>query len=680
MRGNGIRARPNDKMKLNGKKMTQISGDTLQNWDTASAREWLITNGIGGYGAASLAGANTRRYHGLLVPAFSPPLGRAVLLSKAEEEVRVEDQIYQLSANKYPSVVQPQGFRHLTYFSTNPVPTFTYIFHEETVVLEKRLWMAHGLNTVYIQYTLVKAPEPVKLGIVPLLAYKDYHTEQHRWDGFTADMTFEPDGWLKFVAYPTANPLFLKMKPPFGFLDHSGWFFNFEHPREQERGLDCTEDLYCPGRFNGLLSPGQTITLVATVEAETPTEPEAALAQEIARQKMLLEAAGVKLGDRVRETLTLAADQFVIENSSTVARATIMAGYPWFTDWGRDTMIALPGLCLTTGRFSVAKEILSAFSGAVHDGLLPNRFADDGTGAQYNTVDASLWFFQAIYAYAQASGDWQFAETEMLPVLQAILKAHISGTDYHIGIDPADGLLHAGEPGVQLTWMDAKVGDWVVTPRTGKPVEINALWHNALCIAAEIAERAGQAEFAADCRKRAAQAKASFGALFWNPATHSLFDVIGPDGRPDASLRPNQIFAASLPFPMIEGERAKSVVDVVAEHLLTPYGLRTLAPGSPDYHSRYAPGGQTARDGAYHQGTVWPWLLGAFCDAHLKVYADKAKTRALLNTLLTTGLTEYGVGTLAEIFDAEAPYAPNGCPAQAWSVAEVLRAYVLTAG
>jgi predicted glycogen debranching enzyme len=663
--------------------MTQISGDILQNWDTSSAREWLATNGIGGYASSSLSGANTRRYHGLLVPAFSPPLGRAVLLSKAEEEVRVEDQLYQLSANKYPSVVQPQGFRHLTYFSTVPAPTFTYIFHEETVVLEKRIWMAHGLNTVYIQYTLVKAPEPVKLGIVPLLAYKDYHTEQHRWDGFTADLTAEPDGRQKFVAYPTANPLWLSMKPPFAFSDHSGWFFNFEHPREQERGLESTEDLYCPGRFDGILSPGQTITLVATVETELPDEPEIALASETARQKALLKTAEVKPGDAAAETLTLAADQFVIENSPKVARATIMAGYPWFTDWGRDTMISLPGLCLTTRRYGVAKEILSAFAGAVHDGLLPNRFTDSGAGAEYNTVDASLWFFQAIYAYAEASGDWDFAQTEMLPVLQSILAAHIAGTDYQIGVDPADGLLHAGQPGVQLTWMDAKVGDWVVTPRIGKPVEINALWHNALRVTAEIAERAGQADFAADCRTRAAQAKASFQEQFWNPETNSLFDVIGPDGRPDASLRPNQIFAISLPFPVIDpvtdSDQAKSILEVVAEHLLTPFGLRTLAPGSPDYHARYGPGDSNARDGSYHQGTVWPWLLGAFCDAHLKVYGDKAKTRALLDTLLTTGLTEYGIGSLAEIFDAEAPYAPNGCPAQAWSVAEVLRAYVKTA-
>ena len=657
--------------------MTQISGDILQNWDEASRREWLVTNGIGGYAMASLAGANTRRYHGLLVPVFSPPVGRAVLLSKVEEEVRVEDQLYQLSSNKYPSVVQPQGFRHLTYFGTRPVPTFTFIFHEESVVLEKRVWMAHGENTVYVQYTLVKAPEPVRLGLVPLLAYKDYHTEQHRWDGFTADLTFEPDGRLRFVAFPTAHPLFLHMKPPFAFDDHSGWFYNFEHPREQERGLDFTEDLYCPGRFNGVLSPGQTITLTATVEAGPPAEPEDALDAEISRQKALLAQAAVPPGDFARETLTLAADQFIIEKSAKVARATVMAGYPWFTDWGRDTMIALPGLCLTTGRYAVAREILTSFAGAVHNGLLPNRFSDNGQGAEYNTVDASLWFFHAVYAYAQASGDWGFAQAEMLPVLQAILDAHIKGTDYDIGVDPSDGLLHAGHPGVQLTWMDAKVGDWVVTPRTGKPVEINALWYNALCVTGEIAERAGQADLAADCIKRAAQAKVSFAAAFWNPAAHSLFDVIGPDGQPDASPRPNQIFAVSLPFPVIEGDEAKAVVDAVAGSLLTPFGLRTLAPGSPDYHARYAPGDPTARDGAYHQGTVWPWLLGAFCDAHLKVYGDRSKTRALLRALLGAGLSQYGVASLAEVADGDPPYAPNGCPAQAWSVAEVLRAYVM---
>ncbi len=658
--------------------MTQIQGDALQNWDTASAREWLVANGIGGYASSSLSGANTRRYHGLLVPAFEPPLGRAVLLSKLEEEVRVEDQLYQLSANKYPSVVQPQGFRHLTYFSTRPVPTFTYIFHEETVVLEKRIWMPHGLNTVYVQYTLIKAPEPVKLALVPLLAYKDYHSEQRRWDGFTAELTYEADGRLRFVAYPAARPLFLGMQPPFSFVDHSGWFFNFEHPREQERGLEFTEDLYCPGRFQGVLSPGQTVTLTATVETDPPDEPETALAQETARQEALLEAAGVAPGDALRETLVLAADQFVIEKSPQVARATVLAGYPWFTDWGRDTMIALPGLCLTTGRRGVARDILASFAGAVRNGLLPNRFGDSGAGAEYNTVDASLWFFHAVYAYTQASGDRDFAQAEMLPVMQAILNAHLAGTDYGIGVDPADGLLSAGGPGLQLTWMDAKIGDWVVTPRTGKPVEIQALWYNALCVAAETAQAAGQTEFAEDCRTRAAQAQASFDRLFWNPEAQALYDVIAPDAAPDPSLRPNQIFAVSLPFPVVQSsEKQKAIVDTVAAHLLTPYGLRTLAPGSPGYRAQYAPGDPSARDGAYHQGTVWPWLLGAFCEAHGKVYGDPAKVREMLRPLLTDGLTGYGLGTVGEVYDAEAPFAPNGCPAQAWSVAELLRVWTL---
>jgi predicted glycogen debranching enzyme len=356
----------------------------------------------------------------------------------------------------------------------------------------------------------------------------------------------------------------------------------------------------------------------------------------------------------------------------------VIAGYPWFTDWGRDTMISLPGLCLTTKRFDVAREILHSFAGAVHDGLLPNRFADGGQGAEYNTVDASLWFFHAIYAYAQASDDWAFAQAEMLPVLKDILAHHIAGTDYGIGVDAADGLLRAGQSGVQLTWMDAKVGDWVVTPRQGKPVEINALWHNALCITADLSRRAGDSNNADDYAQRAAQVQDSFARTFWNPATQTLFDVIDPDGHPDASVRPNQIFAASLPFPVVDDPaQAKTIVDQVRQLLLTPCGLRTLAPGAPGYQPHYGPGDQAVRDAAYHQGTVWPWLLGAFIDAHLKVYNDKAAAAALLAPLLKDGLPQYGVGTVGEIFDADPPHAPNGCPAQAWSVAELLRALVL---
>ena len=425
------------------------------------------------------------------------------------------------------------------------------------------------------------------------------------------------------------------------------------------------------------MTPGQTITLTATVETEPPAAPAEAFKAETERQAALLRRAEVAAGDDAHTALVLAADQFVVEKSEAVARATILAGYPWFTDWGRDTMIALPGLCLSTGRHDVAREILTSFAAAVKDGLLPNRFTDGGDGAEYNTVDASLWFFQAVYAYAETSADWAFAVDTMLPVLKMVLTAHIDGTHYGIGVDPADGLLRAGESGVQLTWMDAKVGDWVVTPRTGKSVEINALWHNALRITETLAMRAGQDALAADCRTRAAQVKESFERAFWNEDAHGLYDVIAPDGTPDGSLRPNQIFAVSLPFPVIEGTQAAEVLTLVEGALLTPWGLRTLAPGSPDFHAQYGPGDPAARDAAYHQGTVWPWLLGAFAEAHLKVHGDKAKTRALLNALLTEGFARYGVGSVGEIYDAEEPYAPNGCPAQAWSIGELLRAYLL---
>ncbi len=657
-----------------------LTTDILQNWDTASRREWLATNGIGGYASSSLAGANTRRYHGLLVPAFAPPVGRAVLLSKLEEEVRVEDAVYLLSANKYPSVVQPQGFRHLVQYEGRPVPTWTYTFHEGTVTLQKRVWMPHGKNTVYVQYTLVKSPEAIKFGLVPLMAYKDYHTEQHRWDGFHGTTTQDEPGRLKFVAYDTAQPLWFVLPPTFAWSGHNGWFLNFEHTREQERGLDCTEDLYCPGRWDGTLAPGQSVTLIATVETDTPAAPADSLHAEQARQLSLLSSAGLTPGsDPFVQALTLAADQFLIEHTDRVARATIMAGYPWFTDWGRDTMISLPGLCLSTGRFGLAKQILFSYSGATRNGLLPNRFTDGGGGAEYNTVDASLWFFHAVHQYALASGDWAFATEQMLPVLEDILTHHINGTDYGIGADPADGLLRAGQPGVQLTWMDAKVGDWVVTPRIGKPVEINALWHNALCVAALLARRAGKNDVAQGYEARAAQAKASFAPTFWNPEAQCLFDVIGNDGHPDASIRPNQIFALSLPFPLLDSAQARAVVEKVGEHLLTPFGLRTLAPGSPGYDGHYGPGDQRARDGAYHQGTAWPWLLGAFVDAHLQVHGDKEAARALVMPFLSSALSDYGVDTVCEIRDGDPPYAPNGCIAQAWSVGELLRVLRLCA-
>ena len=518
---------------------TDSATQALRDWQQASQREWLITNGIGGYASASVAGANTRRYHGLLVAAFEPPLGRAVVFSKLEEEVRIEDHLYLLSSNKYPSITFPQGFRHLESFTTHPVPTFVFSIHEGTVLLQKQIWMEHGANTVYIRYTLLNAPEPIKLALVPFMAYKDYHTEQHRWAGFTGDISSTETSALRFQAYEKANPVFLNLQPgaSFAFQPVSGWFFNYQHEREEERGLDFTEDLYCPGRYDGILAPGRSVTFVATVEAAVPQDADLSLAAEIKRKQTLLQdaAAGTESAEPL-QALIWAADQFIVEQSARVARGTIIAGYHWFTDWGRDTMISLPGLCLATKRYGAARSILDCFAAAVRNGLLPNRFTDTADGAEFNTVDATLWFFHACHAYAEASGDWAFLTDVLLPHFEAILRAHIDGTLFHIKQDPDDALLFAGEPGVQLTWMDAKVGDWVVTPRIGKPVEIQALWYNAMKVMGETARRAGQDE--GEWETQADRIKYSFINKFVIPNGSGLYDVIDGPGQalPDASI------------------------------------------------------------------------------------------------------------------------------------------------
>lgn len=653
--------------------------EILQNWDQCSRREWLVTNGIGGYASSSIAGANTRRYHGLLVAACNPPLGRTVLLSKLEEDIRIEDQLYFLSSNKYPSVIYPQGYQHLIDFSLDPVPTFTYQLHERSVLLQKRIWMPHGKNTVYVRYSLLNAPEPIRFGVQPFMAYKDYHTEQHWWDGFTGKTDSRAGCNVTFQAYDNALPVRMVVNPcqPFAFEPHGGWFFNYEHEREEERGLDNLEDLFSPGKFAGLLAPGKSVTFTATIETEAPADPEEALRDESARQdKLLTEALVGEKAPMALRRLVVAADQFLIDKSPKVARATVIAGYPWFSDWGRDTMIALPGLCLATGRHDTARQILKSFAGAVKDGLVPNRFNDNGEGAEFNTVDATLWFFETAHRYGVASGDWPFLLDDLLPVFESTLAAHVRGTLYNIHVDSSDGLLYAGETGVQLTWMDAKVGSWVVTPRTGKPVEIQALWYNALKVTADLCRRAGKD--GSQYEKRAEQAQKSFLAKFTGTDANALYDVVDcPGTSPDTSVRPNQILALTLSFPIVDSgsELARRIVDTVAGQLYTPYGLRTLAPGSPSYHPHYGPGDQAARDAAYHQGTAWPWLLGPFIDAHRTIHKDDGKSRELL-TLLLESLWDYGVGSIAEIFDADFPHAPNGCIAQAWSVAEVLRVLV----
>ncbi|MDR3710179.1 MAG: amylo-alpha-1,6-glucosidase [Capsulimonadaceae bacterium] len=654
--------------------MTHFTHETLQNWDVSNHLEWLVTNGIGGYGSGSLSGANTRRYHGLLVAACEPPLGRTVMLSKLEEEVRIEEQVYYLSSNKYPSVIYPQGYRHLVEFDSDPIPTFTYSVHEGTVILQKQVWMAHGKNTVYVRYTVLKAPEPLLIAVSPFLAYKDYHSEQHRWDGFTARMAQPEPTHIEFNAFEGALPIHLRLTPKdtFTFTSKAGWYFNYEHEREEERGLDAFEDLYCPGEFVGTLGPGRAVTLCATVEPDEPVSPHEALASELQRLEMLVKQAPLSpSASPVVRSLVRAADQFVIAKSDRVSRATVIAGYPWFTDWGRDTMISLPGLCLTTGRFDTAREILLSFAGAVTDGLIPNRFNDNGTGAEFNTVDATLWMFQAARAYAEASGDWDLLTKKLYDVFASILQCHVDGTHYAIRVDESDGLLRAGEPGIQLTWMDARFHDYVFTPRIGKPIEIQALWYNALQVMAEVAERAGKP--GKKYVTMANKAKRSFLKKFANPDASSLFDVVdGPEGN-DAKIRPNQIFALSLTHPILDpkSKLAKAVVETVERELMTPRGLRTLATSDASYIGLYGPGDQGRRDSAYHQGCVWPWLFGAYADAYRAVRGSGDMTCVFENVEKMLG--EYGVGSIPEIYDGDLPHAPNGCIAQAWSVAELLR-------
>jgi predicted glycogen debranching enzyme len=632
----------------------------------ASGREWLEANGLGGWAAGTIAGCHTRRYHGLLVAATRPPVGRMLLLSKLAETLVVGDARHDLDANRYPGTVHPRGFEALTRFALDPFPTFTYEAGGARLI--KTIAAVHGENTTVVTYELQDAPGPVTLELRPLIAYRDYHALQRANDAIRfASATFK-DGVFRARPYDGTPELFLSV-PKAAFTADPGWYFSFEYAHEIERGLDAREDLFCHGVFRRELRPGERFAVIASTGPVAGRDAFELVDKQRARRKVVADI--VSVDDDFARALALAADAFVVRRGEDLR--TIVAGYPWFTDWGRDTMIALPGICLVTGRHEDARKILRAFARSVDQGMLPNRFLDAGEAPEYNTVDATLWFFVAAHRYLEASGDAAFVIDELLPVFDEIVAWHDRGTRYGIRVD-ADGLLHAGEPGAQLTWMDAKVGDWVVTPRHGKPVEVQALWYNALVILSDLRKRAGRVDEAAALAKRAKDVKDTFVATFWNEAAGCLFDVVDGD-RKDASIRPNQIFALSLPYPLLPKDKARAVIKIVDEKLLTPFGLRSLAPDDPAYRGRYE-GDPMHRDTAYHQGTVWSWLLGAYADALVKTggATGKPKARKALEGI-RTHLLEAGLGTISEIFDGDAPHAPRGCPAQAWSVGEALRAW-----
>lgn len=636
----------------------------------ALSREWLVTNGLGGFASGTVAQANTRRYHGLLVASLRPPVERVVMVAKVDAAASYAGRRFELGANEFADgTLAPRGFALLSDFHLDgALPVWTYALGDAR--LEQRIWMPNGRNATYVRFTLSQASRPLDLELVPLCTYRDYHS--HGRGGWSPRVDVSDDG-CHITAFEGAHPF--ELRTDRGEFDgRPDWYWNFHHRAEAERGLDATEDLFRPGIFHISLAPGESVTLIASAETGALDSGTASLQAEKARQLSLIQELPLDAPAWVPQ-LTLAADQFIVrrDQDGEPAGTTIIAGYPWFSDWGRDTMIALPGLTLATRRPADAASILRTFAAHASEGMLPNRFPDSGETPEYNTVDATLWYFHAIDAYLSATSDRRLLR-ELYPTLRDIIDWHRRGTRFGIRADEADGLLRAGEPGVQLTWMDAKVGDWVITPRIGKPVEINALWHFALTSMAQWAHALGDKRGAATFERDAAQVASSFSDAFWFAEGGYLHDVIATaNGQKDSSLRPNQIFAVSLGRSLLDPTREKAIVDACARHLLTPVGLRSLSPEDSQYAPRYE-GGPRERDSVYHQGTVWSWLLGPFALAHFKVYGDAARALTFLDGL-APHLEEACLGTTSEIFDAQAPHAPRGCFAQAWSVAETLRAW-----
>lgn len=708
--------------------MIRVPREICVDVDRALTKEWLVANGIGGYASSTVAGVDTRRYHGLLVAALKPPVERTLLFAKIDEEATIDERTYYLGANEYPDgKLHPDGYVHIEEFTfSDNIATTVFCFGD--ALLHKTVWMEHGHNTTYVRYTYVKGVEGVegecRLALHLLCNYRDYHglTKGNLEWNFGVDSV---EGGCKITATSDAHPFWLTTAPLAEFTHTGVWYWNFVYRAEIARGYNDTEDLYAPGILRATLQPGQSLTVTASTE---PPEQSALLAggaleREQARQRALLKAAGLEQLEEVASgellvvgeeqnaslpttrnqqpatsstsstspaneafvaQLVSTADTFMVtrtihRDGEAIETPSVLAGYHWFTDWGRDTMISLPGLTLPTGRSREAGRVLQTFGLFARNGLIPNYFPDVGEAPEYNTADATLWMFATAEKLAQGRGNITVI-SNLYPLLADIIAWQLRGTDHGIRVDPQDGLLMAGEEGVQLTWMDAKVDDWVVTPRRGKPVEINALWYNALRVMATLRVSLGRTvvrgghEELPDFNALAEQVRTSFRRRFWYDAQNYLFDVIdGPDGN-DPAIRPNQILAVSLNADLLSGDQARHVLSTVREHLLTPYGLRSLSPQNPHYEGRYT-GDRRERDRAYHNGTVWAWLLGPYFDAVRNVEGAAVagnELRMLLPTL-HRHLGDAGLGSVSEIFDGDAPHEPKGCISQAWSVAEILR-------
>lgn len=651
--------------------MIQFNREICTHLEAGLLREWLETNGLGGFASSTIIGLNTRRYHGLLIAAAKPPGGRLVLLSKIEETFVIGGQAFELSANRYLGVVHPQGFRYLKQFRLDPFPVFTYEI--EGIELEKSVFMIHNENSAVIQYEVTKdnhpeSPQELHLEIRPLIAFRDYHSTTHENSVLNANVEERP-GLAAITPY-LGLPRLHFAHNALELRTTGYWYRNFEYDVERERGLDCSEDLFNPFALRFDLRLRAHASVIASTEAREVSRVGEYRQNEISRRQQVV--ASSLINDPFAESLTASTDQYIVSRGN---QKTIIAGYHWFSDWGRDTMIALPGLTLVTGKHEIARSILRTFAQHVDQGMLSNHFPDKGGFPEYNAVDAALWFVEAARSYLAYTGDVEFLQNELYPIFADIISWHIRGTRHGIQVEPS-GLLTSGETGVQLTWMDAKVDDCVVTPRRGKPVEIQALWYNALRIMENLAQKYGDEAGRKRYGNMATVASWAFNQLFWNEKANCLYDVVNGDLR-DPSIRPNQILAVSLPYSMLSANRAKAIVEKVRESLLTRYGLRSLAANNSQYRGHYT-GGPRERDAAYHQGTVWPWLLGPFITAYIRVNGESEAARnqaeKWLEPLLLH-LSSAGLGHISEIFEGDFPHRPCGCIAQAWSVGEILRAY-----
>ena len=657
----------------------QFGREVCGELDAAEAREWLVTNSLGGFASGTVAGTATRRYHGLLIAALQPPVGRTLLVAGLDESVRYLETSFPLATNRWSSgFVSPSGYLQIeSFFLEGTKPVWRFALAD--ALLEKRVWMKQGENTTCVQYTLLRGSAPVEMDAKVLVNYRDFHrtTQAGDWR-----MSVEPvENGLRILAFDGATPFYLKSAGASVEPRHE-WYRDYFLPAEKERGLDDREDRLLAAQFHFQLVPQESVTLVFTTAEATSLDGMESRAEQSNHEWRLFKVwqeQHTKMCSSPAEEepgwlwqLVLAADQFVVRRAlpEDPEGLSLIAGYHWFGDWGRDTMIALPGLTLPLGRPEIARKILQSFARYVDAGMLPNNFPDGSGPPQYNTVDAALWYFEAVRQYYAATQDLELVQY-LFPALVEIVDAHVRGTHYNIKVDPGDALIFAGSPEVQLTWMDAKIGDWVVTPRIGKPVEINALWINALHTMAGFARllvRPGEGY-----EKLAEKATRNF-QKFWNSERDCCFDVIDEPGRGnDTSLRPNQIFGVSLPVSPLSERQQKSVVDAVARHLLTSHGLRSLAPSEPSYKGEYA-GSPRERDSAYHQGTVWGWLLGPFALAHYRLYKDRAAAQSFLEPLGQT-IHSSGLGTISEIFGGDPPFPAAGCIAQAWSVGELFRAW-----